>query len=77
MALDDLAHVHKLAQERSWARWRAAENNIAGLSCGQMVAHWANATDTRGNLGHFLYQPAFAEFLEAAEFVYMEVGMLH
>jgi len=41
------------------------------------MAHRANTAYPWGDLGHFLHQPTFAEFFEAAEFIHMKVSMLH
>ena len=77
VALDDLTHVHKFAEQAGGAGRRTTEHDIAGFRGSQMVADRANAADTGGNLLHFGYKPSLTELFEAAEFVDMEISMLN
>jgi len=77
MALDNLTHVHQFAQQTGRAGWRAAKHDVTSFGSSQVMADRANAADTGCYLLHFGDKATFTEFLEAPEFIYMEVGMLH
>ena len=69
MRLDRLAHVHQFAQQTRGPRRFDAEDFVACLGRGEMVADRADAADSFGDQRHLVKHPAFTEFLEAAEFV--------
>ena len=75
--LDDLPHVHELAQQLRRPRELGSDDLIAGLSRCQVMADRANAADALGDQRHLEEHAPFAELLEAAEFVDVENGPLH
>ena len=77
VALDDLAEVHQPAQLVGGGRDVDGHDGVAGLGRGEQMADRADAADARGDAGHFAVGPAFAEFLEAAEFDDVELGVGH
>jgi len=77
MRLHNLTHMHQFAQQFSRAGRRAAHHRVASFSRRQVMAHRADAADARGNVGHFKDHAAFAEFFKTAEFVHMQVRVIH
>ena len=77
VALDDLAEVHQAAQLVGGGRNVDGHDGVAGLGRGERVADRADAADALGDAGHFGVGPAFAEFLEAAKFDDVELGVGH
>ena len=77
VALDDLAEVHQPAELVGGGRDVDGHDGVAGLGRGEQMADGADAADARGDAGHFAVGPAFAEFLEAAEFHDVEFGVGH
>ena len=70
--LDDLPHVHQLAQQAGRPRQLGADDLVARLGRGQVMADRADAADALGDQRHLEEHAAFAELLEAAELVDVE-----
>ena len=77
VALHELAEVHQSAQLVGGGRDVDGHDSVAGFGRGEQMADGADAADARGDAGHFAVGPAFAEFLEAAEFHDVENGIGH
>jgi hypothetical protein len=77
MTLNNLPHVHQLAQEMRRTRRRGTIHLIAGFCRCQMMADRANTADARRNGWHFLYQPPFAELLKPAKLINMQISALN
>ncbi len=54
-----------------------AHDHLAGLGAGNRMADRTDPADARGDRGHFRKITAFAEFLETAELIDMEMRVLH
>ncbi|GAB1427367.1 hypothetical protein MASR2M17_07930 [Aminivibrio sp.] len=64
MGLDDLSHVHDLPEFRRRRREGDAEDGVAGLRRGEVMAYRADSADPRGDDGHFAEIPPPREDLE-------------
>ncbi|MPL97299.1 hypothetical protein SDC9_43488 [bioreactor metagenome] len=64
MGLDELPHVHDLPQLRRRGREGHAEDGVAGLGGGEMMAHGTDSADAGGDHRHFPEIPALREDLE-------------
>ncbi|MFM1944521.1 MAG: hypothetical protein RI897_3503 [Verrucomicrobiota bacterium] len=71
---DMLAEVDDFPKHGTCGGWGGAHDGFAGFGGGDGVADGADTADARGDVGHFCEEPAFAEFFEPAEFVYVEAG---
>jgi hypothetical protein len=68
--------MYQFAQQlRGLCRFHAG-NSVAGLCRRQVVADWADAADALRNLRHLEVRAPFAEFLQSAELVHMEEGLI-
>ena len=77
MALNQLRPVHHAAQLGSGRRNADREQSIPRFRGSHQVAHWADATDARGNTGHLPKGASFAKFFKAAKLSHMEAGIGH
>jgi hypothetical protein len=69
--------MHQFAQKLGGPRQFHAGNTVAGLRCGQVVAYRADTADALGNRRHLKVWTAFGEFLQTAEFINVEEGLVH
>ena len=75
--LYELRHVHEFPQFVRGGRNRDAENRVARLRGCEVMAHGADAADSRRDDGHFTEVPSFGEGLETPELGDVETGTFH
>src|SRR5215216_3146132 len=74
MALDDLSHVHQLAEQAGRAGRSLTRQRVTSFGRGKMVADRADSANARGDLRHFKVEAAFAKFFKSTKFVDVHIG---
>ncbi len=73
--LNELPHVHQLANQPGWPGQLLAHDRVTRLGRGQVVADRADPADPLCDLGHLEEHAPLAELLEAPELVDVHPGL--
>ena len=75
VTLDELAEIHQAAELVGGGRDAHGHEGVAGFRRSKRMAHRTDAADALRDAGHLGVRPAFAEFLEAAKFHDVKLGV--
>jgi hypothetical protein len=77
VGVDEMSHVKQFPQLLAGRGHLDTVYCIGGLTRGQMVRAWSDATDTRNDTRNFLNRPTLAESFKPPQFRDLKVGVLH